>query len=226
MIFPKIKADKIVQVGDLIRLDATFSIVEEPDLVEIQPDALEARVDVTNLDKRKWLLDYVYSSEGDKAAKVIITKDAIEYEKEINILVVTEEEDNLFSTDNDLTASEPDILRYLPRGKSSFNYAHREAQRRIMAYLDEQRIWKADQTRYSKDDIADIFEFSEWSRYLTLHIIFQQLQVTAGDIFEQRAETYKDLATNAARRSSLRLGGANDTPSRVVDRLHSIRVLR
>jgi hypothetical protein len=131
------------------------------------------------------------------------------------INVLDEDEDALLSSDNDLMPYEPDILNYLPKGKNSYIYVHRKAQERILAYLDEQRIWKSDNSVYTKQDLIDLGadikdQFKQWSTFQSLLIIFESIQVSGGDIFQEKKLEYENLMRQARNRSSLRLDSDND----------------
>ena len=112
-------------------------------------------------------------------------------------------------------------------------YAHRKAQEIIIAYLDEQKIWKNDGTRISKQDIAAITDpdvvdqFKQWSTYQTLLIVFESIKVSGADIFETKKDYYKDLRNGARKRSALRLDldGDNVTDTIPYD-LRSLRLIR
>lgn len=213
MIFPKLKTDKILQVDDLTRLDGTLSSFRDIDdivSVEIKPEATADFVELDSERPKDWFLDYAYETAGEKVVTLKITDSDGDKERESTITVLSVEDDNLFSNDNDILSNEPDLYRYLPHGRSSFNFAHREAQTRIIAYLDEKRIWKSDNTRYEKSDIVDLEEFRHWSRFLTLNIIFNSLVVNVDDVFSEKANHYKGLMELARARATIRLEYEDD----------------
>jgi hypothetical protein len=244
MIFPKIRTDRVAQVEDMIRIDCRQSVVSDFDLVnrfliKVDDDATPIEIAASKVDDL--FLDWIYEDDGDKEPELIIelvetemSEDEVPVEvnktvsKSALITILSVEDDNLFSDDNDILSNEPDLYRYLPEGRSSFLFAHREAQTRIMAFLDEQRIWKReDDSRYTTADIKDIEEFKHWSRFYALHIIFNSLVVSVGDIFEQKAKYYADMMTSARKRATLRLEqDENGEPQRLVDRVTSIQVRR
>jgi hypothetical protein len=220
MVFPKITFETVMQVDDKIRLDASLSFINDSinvTDVEIEPESGAGFVSVYNTDKTKWYLDWAYETDGFKDLSVRITHDAGTKTKTYmaGINVLTEDEDALFSSDNDLFPFEPDLMHYLPLGKNSFIYAHRKAQERIIAYLDEQRIWKNDGSRYSKQDIVDLpvdfkDQFKQWSTFQTLLIVFESIQVSNADIFQEKRLEYENLMIQARNRSSLRLDQDQD----------------
>jgi hypothetical protein len=235
MIFPRINADSLVQVNDGLRIDARKTIYK--DLAEIT-DVLISPEDVAmdpvfisvynSGDFDDWYLNWVYETAGEKKARVkVIDTDLNEKVIAITVNVVTEAADLLFSKDSDILQSEPDILRYLPEGKTSFTFMHREAQRRILAFLDEQRIWKVNNIRFEKEDIIDMEEFVHWSRFLVLHLIYAAKIVSVDDFFSFKANEYEGLMKAARGRSTLRLD-RNDsgTVDTLLDRVSTFQVRR
>jgi hypothetical protein len=212
MIFPKLNLETTLQVDDKTRLDASLSTASGETIqnVEIRPEDSEAFVSVYNANAEKWYLDWAYETDGVKNVTIRITTNLGTKLKFYSIDVLTEEEDALFSYDSDLFPYEPNLLKYLPKGKNSFIYAHRAAQKKILAFLDEQRIWKIDNTRYTKEDIVDKEEFNRWSIFQTLLIIFESSQVSNADIFQEKRLQYEADMKEARNRASLRLDADGD----------------
>lgn len=214
MRFPSLTIETVVQVEDKTRLSAVRSFANNGETitdVEIEPEAGEGFISVFGSgDEDKWYLDWAYETEGIKTVSITLTTDIGTKTKTYDINVLTEEEDCLFSSDNDLYPYEPNIHKYLPRGKNSFIYVHRAAQTKILAYLDEQRIWKDDRTRYTKDDIVDKEEFKRWSLFQTLLIIFESIQVSNADVFEEKRQQYEIDMREARNRAALRLDADGD----------------
>jgi len=215
MIFPNLSIEAELQIEDKTRMDASRSFVTNDGNITdvlIKPEASDAFISVFNSDSDKWYLDWAYITDGIKTVEVQIDTDApstriVTY----TINVVSKEADTLFSGDANLIPYEPDILKYLPKGKNTYLYAHRKAQDIIIAYLDEQRIWNQDKTRITKFQISEITDneirkqFEEWSTFQTLLIIFESIQVTNEDIFQEKKTNYMNLRNAARNRSSLRL---------------------
>jgi hypothetical protein len=242
MIFPRINADSLVQVNDGLRIDARKTIFKDAAeianvLISPEDDEFDAPIYISVYDGGdfdNWYLDWIYATEGEKTARVKVVLVPVDEmtpaeEKVISmtINVVTEAADLLFSKDSDILQSEPDILRYLPEGKTSFTFMHREAQRRILAFLDEQRIWKVRNERYTKEDIVDMEEFVHWSRFLVLHLIYAAKIVSSDDIFTFKANEYEGLMKSARGRSTLRLDtDGDDEVDTFLDRVSTIQVRR
>lgn len=214
MIFPSLTLEKVLQVNDKTRFDASRSFVNNSETVTdvlIEADTGEGFISVFNSDSDKWYLDWAYETDGTKNVTVRVITDVSSKDRAYTIDVITADDDSLFSSDSDLIPYETDILRYLPKGKNSYLYAHRKAQEIIIAYLDEQRIWNNDGSRITKEDIAAITDnevrtqFNQWSTFQTLLIIFESIQVSSGDIFQEKKAEYMMLRDGARKRSALRL---------------------
>ena len=214
MIFPKLTLETVLQVDDKTRIDASDSFVTNGETVtdvEIEPEVGAGYISVFNLDQDKWYLDWAYETDGVKTVSVRVTSDAPSVRtKSYTITVLTEAEDALFSVDTDLYPYEPNIKKYLPRGKNSFIYAHRAAQTKIIAFLDEQRVWKEDRSRYRKEDLVDKEEFKFWSIFQTLLIIFESSQLGNADIFQEKRLDYENDMRAARNRGALRLDADGD----------------
>lgn len=229
MIFPQIRADAVAQVGEQVRFSGAQSLI--PDftglIIEIEPHVGIGFQTINASKSSEIYLDWVFDSDGEKNYTLKVTEGPNVYYAEGSIEILTAANENLFSNDHDILLSEPDLLRYLPEGRSNFNYAHREAQKRILAFLDEQRIWKNDGSRYKADDIKDLEEFRHWSRFMTLMIIFESLIVSNGDVFEEKMKRYAELMMSARKRATLRLDqNASGEAQKFVDRVVSIKVRR
>ena len=212
MIFPNIRTERIVQVNDKTRLDASRSFANETDeitQVEISTDEGVTYVDVTGND----YLDWQFSSAG--VVNIYVRINGTDTET-TGLLVISEEEDNLFSNDSQLVEHEDDILNYVRSGRNSFIDKHRLAQQMILNELDKSGTWKKDNERYTADDITDIQEFSEWSKMLTLQLIFESLSNAIGDIYNDKANRYRGMATSAKDRACLRLDPDGDGETEIV----------
>ena len=235
MIFPSLSLETVLQVEDKTRINASRSFVNNNEIISdvlIQPEATEAFISVFNADSEKWFLDWAYITDGlkDVVVRVITDVTPAGRDRTYQINVLTADDDTLFSSDSDLLPWETDILNYLPKGKNSYLYAHRKAQDIIIAYLDEQRYWKQDGSRITKQDIAAITDnevrkqFTEWSTFQTLLIIFESIQVSNNDIFESKRIKYEALRNSARSRSALRLDLDGD--SQLDQNPYDIRTLR
>lgn len=220
MIFPKLKLESVLQVEDKTRLDAGLSFVTNDETiidVLIKPSVLDGFISVFEVDyPEKWYLDWAYETDDIVNPEIKVVTLLGEKVRAYDINVLSEVTDALFSTDAMLFPYEPQLYDYLPRGKSSYIYAHRAAQDKVLTFLDEQRIWKDSGERFTKFDIVDKEEFKRWSIFQTLLIIFESVQVSSGDIFQEKRLEYESEMKEARSRAGLRLDtdgdGVNETP--------------
>lgn len=207
-IFGNLHLEEKVQENEKTRIDCTKSFVSDEaaiSLVRIKPEDGGSFVTVTS-DK---YLDWAYETAGTKTATLEITTDGAAHTFTKTIEVVTAATDSLWSSDADLVQHEPDIMNYVPEGKNSFLNIHRLAQKRILAWLDEKRIWDNDGNRLTSADV-DGSDMEEWSKYLALAYINEGLSNALDDIFFEKANRYRSLAEKAASRAVLRLDLDND----------------
>lgn len=219
MLFPKIVLDSIIQIDDKFRIfsDKSFFTNDEnlTDIL-IEPHTGDGFVSVFSEDNEDWYLDWAYEVAGEKTVSVKMIADSGEKIKTMTVTVLSVDDDALLSDDNDLIKHEPEIYDNLVSGKNSFVYAHRKAQERILAYLDEQRIWKNGGEIYTKNDLVIIEgvefkeQFRQWSIYETLMIIFESSKVSNDDIFEEKKESYRALRNQSRTRGGLTLDSDND----------------
>jgi len=235
MLFGKLTFETVLQVDDKTRLDASLSFANDSENITdvlIEPASGEGFVSVYNGgDSSRWYLDWAYETGGfvDVSVRIIADSGSKTKTYVAGINVLTEDEDALISNDNDLWPYEPDLKNYIPSGKNSFIYAHRKAQERILAFLDEQRIWREDGTRYTKQDLVNLpsefkEQFNQWSTFQTLLIIFESIQVSSGDIFQEKKLEYENLMRQARNRSSLKLD--QDGDGELEDIAYNIRSTR
>lgn len=232
MIFINCSKEELVQVNDKTRIDVSNSFVSGDSItdIEIEPESGAGFISVFNIDQSKWFLDWQYSMDGVKVISVRATDGANTITQTFSLDVITEENDNLYSNDSQLFSIESELKRYLPPGKSSFTYLHRESQSRILAYLDRKRIWQDNGEPYSKTQINLFDELQKWSLYETAYIIYNDLFISVGDKFAQKINQYKALRNIERDRAAIRLDKNNDgTYTReddVVQDLKSFRLVR
>lgn len=219
MVFPSLTIENVIQVDDKLRIDASLSFSNNGETITdvlIQPEASESFISVYNTNEDKWYLDWAYELDGTKDVVVRVVGDTNTKDKTYQIDVLSEDDDALFSNDADLYGYEPTIKDDLPKGKNSFKFVHRKAQELILDYLNEQRIWKQDGSRYLKQDVVDATDsevknqFKRWSTLQTLLIIFESNQVSVDDIFQEKMLHYTRLMNQSKATSALRLDSNND----------------
>lgn len=218
-IFAILQSEGTVQVGDKTRLDARQSFVSPTvavTLVEIKPTAASDWITVsTSDDSSTWFLDWVYDAAASVTASVRLTAGSTAT-GDASLTVVTSATDALFSDDADILPLEPSIKGLLPEGRSTFLNIHREAQTKILEDIYRSGIRDEDDDRLTKTAIVDVQEVSEWSKYLTLQLIFEGTSNAVDDIFAKKAEKYRALAQMAKNTATIVLDldgdGDADTP--------------
>lgn len=193
-IFPRLDVEPIVQTDDKTRLSGLNSFLT-PDmtavtLVRIKPEASESFIEVAAADPTdytKWFLDWVYASNGTKVATIEITTDGSPVTKDATIEVVNAVDENLFSNDGDFNGEDSEVMGYLKPGKSSYINFHRQAQKQILEDLYKKRIMAtaADSTpeKIIAADFVDVNEVKQWSKYLALSLIYNDISNATDDVF-------------------------------------------
>ncbi len=209
-IFHKIISEDVVQVDDKTRIDVSKSFVSPDEaaisLYEVDPGDGSGFIDVTT----NRYLDWQYSADGAITITSRITTDGAPTTKTQTISIVTEVDDKLFSNDKDLVEEEDDILDYVRDGRNSFLDKHRLAQELILDDLNDANIRDSKGDRLTKDAVVDIKEVHEWSKYLTLMIIFDNQSNVVGDIFDEKARMYESKMLRAKSNGFLRLDRTGD----------------
>jgi len=113
--------------------------------------------------------------------------------------------DALFSTDSDLVNRQSDILRYIRDGRNSFLDYHRAAQEHIISWLDEEGHVDVNSIRLDVDAFVDLEEVRQWSKFVTLRLIHNDLSNSIDDIFAQKAKLYEAEEIRARNRAVLRV---------------------
>jgi hypothetical protein len=195
-IFGNIEFDKIVQVGERVRLEGSGSFVSKDEtavtLVRMRADSTEPWITVSGASTtiEDWYIDWIYTTAGSFQPEIEITTSGLPVAFSNTITVVTKLADNLFSTDEELKAYEPDILKWLPMGKSTYNNIHRRVQEMILTELYKNRIINSDTTKITKDQIVDITEVREWSVFKTLNLIYSGISNKPDDVFATKSTMY------------------------------------
>lgn len=211
-VFGIIEADQTIQVGDKARIFAGKSFISKGasaiSTVELRADTAEAYITVSgvSLTTDDWYIDWVYTTAGAKTIGLRVTQaDTTVTSFTLGVTAVTVATDNLFSDDDDLKSIQFDIMNWLPAGRSSWVFMHREAQKQILDYLNNTLITNADGARVTKAQIVDIQEVNDWSKFLVMGLIMQSISNQSDDIFKQKADYYQILSDKAKAKAVLRL---------------------
>jgi hypothetical protein len=198
-IFGNLELEAVVQTKDKTRLNASKSFSpkgEQPiDEVKISPETGVALIAIHgNGNPKDWYLDWEYATAGTKTVTLEIKAGPHTETFTGTINVVTPATDKLFSSDADLIQFEPDILKWLPAGKNTFNNIHRNSQALILDWLDSIRIWREDGSKLTKSDLSLTDDLKQLSIYTTLELIFMGISNKVDDVFLQKARSYGQKA--------------------------------
>lgn len=194
-LFPLLRTDEKVQIGDKFRFDASKSFVAPIGVItkyEFDPNNTAIWIDAGTTS----YLDWVYTTAGPKTCNLRITSGSTAVVA-VTLTAVTSSADALFSNDSDLIEIEPTIMKYLPAERSSFKYAHRRAQKHLLDSFDQHRIYVNDGTRISTVHLLDVQEVKNWSTLQTLSYIFDGLSNATDDVFSKKAKLYRGKSDSA-----------------------------
>lgn len=209
-IFGFLETESVVQVNDKTRINASKSFVSKGssliDIVKIKPEATESFITVsgTGLSAKDWFLDWQYPTSGTKTIELEITLvggSIGTFTKEI--VVLTEAEDMLLSSDDDLASREADILKWVPAGRNSFLNIHRQAQKNILNWLDEIRIYRRDGTKLRKEDLSLNDDLRELSTFWALALIYGSIWNKQDDSFYKKMKDYASEVEASKRRGRI-----------------------
>lgn len=187
-LFPILRSDSTVQVGDKLRLDASKSFVSPTAAItkyEFDPTNSGTYIDAGTVN----YLDWVYNAAATTTAKLRITSTTTAINT-LDIIVVTSAADGLFSDDAALFEIEPNVMKYLPPERSSFKYVHRRVQKHIIDTYAQRRVYKEDGSKIAVVDLIDVTEVSNWATLMALGYIFQGLSNAIDDVFDKKAKKY------------------------------------
>lgn len=189
------RVDSIVQVNDKFRIDVSQSLRSPNeaaiDHVKIKPQGEADFITVGDtLDPETWYLDWVFDTTGSKTFDIEIKAGAVTVTDSGTIEVKTAASERLFATDADLLIHEHDILKWVPRGRSSWNHVHREVQTKIMFEIEKSRIVNNDSSKVTLEQVLDIEQFRQWAQFKALAIIFNGINNSVDDVFIAKTKEY------------------------------------
>jgi hypothetical protein len=231
MIFLNCIKEDLVQVNDKTRIDVSKSFVSGSSItgITIKPSEDDVAISVFNANQERWYLDWAYSSDGEKTITVQATDGTNTVSQNFTINVITAIEDNLYSNDSQIFAIESELKRYIPQGRNSYINIHREAQSRILNYLDRKRIWQDNGEPYTKTQINLHGELQKWSLYEAMLMIYTDLLISVGDKFAEKVNEYKALRNYERDRGAIRIdknnSGTIDAASEIQE-LKSFRLIK
>ncbi len=225
MIFLNCITEGLVQENDKTRIDVSKSFVSGDGItdIEIEPESGAGYISIYNLDQKKWFLDWAFSSSGDKTIGVRATDGTNTVVQTFNIKIISVVDDNLYSTDEQIFKIETELKKYITPGRNSYINLHREAQQRILTYLDRKRIWNDNGEPYTKSQLNIGGELSQWSLYETILMIYTDLFISVGDKFAAKMNQYKELRNYERDRGAIRVDKNN---SGTIDQASEIQELK
>lgn len=205
-----LNAESVVRVGDKIRLDAsgTTYISLTPSVtissVTIKPEDIAPVFDVTGnpVNKKNWVLDYFYSTDGVKTVTVTVTlSDSSIHSKSFAVTAISQADDKLLVDDDDLRAMDFELMRFIPDGYSSWRHVHRRSTREVIDFINSMRLSKVNGDPLTFDELKDSRLAKDFALKSSLALIYQQLSNKPDDKFYQRyldakktLEAYKSRA--------------------------------
>jgi hypothetical protein len=117
-----------------------------------------------------------------------------------SVRLYSEKGDRLFSTDSMLSIHEHDIMKWLPDGLNSYKAYHRRSQDLIMEYIYKQGFTNIYRDPLTKFDLRQTRQVRDWSTFMTLAIIFNDISNQTDDVFRQKAGIYEKKSLKARSR--------------------------
>lgn len=142
---------------------------------------------------------------GMRKIAVVVGNGSVSDTKYFYQKVYTSAGDRLFCSDQDLTAHEPDLMKWVPQGRSSFKDVIRRSQKLIVAWMDEKGYVNAYGNKFDKWDLVDLEEVRQWSIFQTLKLIMQGISNQTDDVFDRKAKEYSKFEEAARQRAILRI---------------------
>jgi hypothetical protein len=209
MIFPVIETEAIVQVNDKTRLSAikTYGAkgADPIEKVEIEPEAGAGFIDVTDARNINWFTDWSYATPGNKTVTLQINGDTTPVVSTQLLIAISEADDQLFASDQDLIMEEPDVLKYVKAGRATFKDVHREVQSQIIYMLNRKGYRAYDGTAITKDLVVDHTQVREMARYWALMMIYNAQSNQVGDIFSVKSQDYSSKLNTAIQKQVIGL---------------------
>lgn len=131
----------------------------------------------------------------------------------------SERADRLFSSDDMLRKHEPDILKYIVAGRDSFKDQHRLAQTQIFDWMDKEGFVDIYSQKFTKHNAVIPDEFRQWSKFLTLRLIYDGVSNKDDDIFFKKARQYEAKEKFYRDRAVLRLDIDGDDDAEISEQI-------
>ena len=222
--------DKVFQ-GDKIQFDFTKSVITPDETAAaISHEFSIDGVTYINITPTK-MIDWVFTVAGPQTVYFRHTSNLGSQVSMKTIAILDLALQKLFSTDTDLVAYEPEIIKWLPKKWSSWNFIHLRAQDYIINLLREKRILDKNGSAYTKDDIFDRSEVRDLSAALVLRYIFSGTSNASDDVFQKKSDEYDELVSERESTMCVKLdfnknGIKDESSDSVTEAFHSIEMRR
>ena len=117
-----------------------------------------------------------------------------------NVKVYSEIGDRLFCSDQDLETHEHDMRKWVKAGKSSHKNFIRRSQELILEFLAGKGYVNVDHEKLTKFDMVDSKDLRDWSIYMTLRLVMQDLTNAVDDVFDKKSKMYEAKEVEARNR--------------------------
>lgn len=203
--FGKILCEDKTFVNDKITFDFSKSI--------ITPDETPAVISHEfSIDNITWInvtstksIDWLFNTIGIKSIYLRLTSTSGSDVSTRTVSILNLSAQNLFSSDSDLSAYEPEIMKWLPKKWSAWNLIHLRAQEYIMNMLRERSIFDKNNTPYVVADIFDLTEVKDLSVALVLRYIFSGTSNASDDVFKKKSDYYDELVSTRSAKATIKL---------------------
>ena len=210
-IFGNIEVENTIQVNDKTRINCIKTFASKGSeaftLCRIKPEASGSFINVGTSAAKDFYLDWEYATAGTKTITLELTHATLPtatvttFTSTIEVLSVSD--DKLLSSDQDLSAVEPDILKWIPTGRNTFLNVHRKSQSLILDWLDSIRVWRTDGTKLTKADLSLTDDLKQLSIYTTLSLIYMGISNKVDDVFLNKAREYTNRAQEIKNRGRI-----------------------
>lgn len=159
----------------------------------------------------------------------IVVGDGTTTESEVVVLnLFSVSGDHLFSNDGDLVTHDSNILNFVPDGRNSWLNEHRRSQEIIMATFRKAGIIDINAEPLTVANVVDIEEVRQWSVFMTLRRIMDNISNSNDDVFYRDARDYEQKEAEFSDIQFVRLDLDNDGRDEIGEGIHfgSARVVR
>lgn len=196
-------------------LTAASVTIDADKKIKITSSASFKLLPETGVNRDKQILKHIgFAFDGNQSAeqigapleygirKVTLTAgDGVTTETQVQYMkVFSEFGDRLFCSDFDIEGHESDTPKWVKNGRSSFKNVIRRSQELILEWFAG-KGWLDDESKQlTKWAFPITSNLRDWSTYMSLRLIFDDLSNTVGDTFSQAARAYEEKEVEARQR--------------------------